>query len=304
MPAKIKIAILCLVTANIIWGFSYPLYKWSLENVPPFTFAFLRFFLASFLILPFIRHSLTIEKKDIKYLVLLSLFGITFGISLLFLGLQHSTSINAPIVSATGPIFLLISSLLFLHEKPQKRVIFGTCISLAGVITLVLGPIFASGLEGSIYGNLLLIFSTIGGILHTILLKKIIDRNNHLTITFWSFVIGSLPLLPLVVYESVQQGGFLIHLNSHGVIGILFGVIFASAIAHTVNSLGIKNMKTSEVGVFSYIAPIATILLAVPLLGEKITPLYIFCSLLVFLGIFISEERFHWRIWQKFHKSI
>ncbi len=292
MAAKIRLAVLYLITANILWGASFPIYKWSLTNVPPFTFVFLRFFLASFLILPFAKHSLHIERKDLKNLFILSFFGITLSISFLFLGLQLSSSINAPIVMSSAPIFLLISSILFLHEKPKQKVIFGLFVSLIGVLLILLGPLLTGGFNTSILGNFFLLLATIGSVMHTVHLKKL-SAYNPIAITFWSFIIGSLPLLPFVVFESAQNG-FLTTLNTQGAIGILFGVIFASAIGHCLNAFGVKYISASEVGIFSYVDPVATVLVAIPLLGEKITPVYLLSSLLVFLGIFISEGRLHW----------
>lgn len=298
MAARIRIAVLCLIIANIIWGASFPIYKWSLDNVPPFTFVFLRFFLASFLILPFARHHLHIQRKDLKALFILSFAGITFSISFLFLGLQLSSSINAPIVLSSGPVFLMIASIFFLHEKPKKKVIAGMLISLFGVLAIILGPALLSGTMqggsvGSILGNVFLLLATVGGVIHTINLKKLMQEYHPLAITFWSFVIGSLPLLPMVFFETHQQG-LLMNLNMQGAIGILFGVIFASAIAHGLTSFGIKYIAANEVGIFTYVDPVATVLIAIPLLGESITPIYLFSAALVFLGIFIAEGRLHW----------
>lgn len=33
-----------LVIANIIWGGASPIFKYALQNIPPFTLAFIRFF--------------------------------------------------------------------------------------------------------------------------------------------------------------------------------------------------------------------------------------------------------------------
>ena len=120
MPAKVKIAILCLVAANIIWGASYPIYKWSLSNVPPFTFAFLRFFLASFILLPFVKNSLYVKQQDLKSLFTLSFFGITFGISMMFLGLEFTHRINGPTTNSLGPILLLFTYMLVLHKNARR----------------------------------------------------------------------------------------------------------------------------------------------------------------------------------------
>lgn len=47
-------------------------------------------------------------------------------------------------------------------------------------------------------------------------------------------------------------------------------------------------------GIFLYIDPLATVLVAMPLLGEFPGPLYILGAILVFMGIYIAEGRIHW----------
>ncbi|MBU3979441.1 DMT family transporter, partial [Patescibacteria group bacterium] len=55
-----------------------------------------------------------------------------------------------------------------------------------------------------------------------------------------------------------------------------------------------KYISASEVAVFSYTDPIIAIVIAKPLLGETITNTFLIGSLLVFFGIFISENRIHY----------
>ncbi|MBI4084673.1 MAG: DMT family transporter [Candidatus Levybacteria bacterium] len=291
--SKYKLAILALIFANIIWGAAFPIFKWSLENVPPYTFSFLRLFLASFLILPFTMHKLTIKKQDIPDILLLSFFGITIPITAIFLGLLHAPSINGPIIVSSGPIFLIIFAMLFLKEHPKKKVIFGTFVSLLGVLFVILRPAFEKELDSSILGNVFFLATTLGSVYHTIMVKKLTERYTVMTLTFWYLFLGSLPLLPLVASE-VQTTNFIQHLNTQGLIGIGFGIIFSSFIAHLMYNFGVKQIHASEVGIFAYVDPLIAILIAIPLLGEVLTPVFIIGTLLVFLGIFIAEGRLHY----------
>lgn len=291
--SKYKLAILALILANIIWGASFPIYKWSLENVPPYTFSFLRLFLGGLLILPLTLHKLTIKKQDIPQLLVLSFFGITIPITSIFLGLQLSTSINAPIILSSGPIILIIFAMAFLKEHPKKKVVLGTLVSLFGVFIVIFRPVFEAGFSGSVVGNLLFLLTALGSVFHTVMLKKMLDRYSVFTLTFWYFVLAALPLLPLVFAEA-QTIGFVQTLNYQGLIGILFGVVFASFLAHILSNYGLKQIPASEVGVFAYVDPLAAILIAMPLLGEKITPVFLIGSLLVFLGILVAEGRLHY----------
>ena len=295
-------AILALIAANIIWGAASPIFKWSLTNIEPFTLAFLRFFLAALLLLPFTLGALRIKREDWLKLFFLALFGITINISFFFLGLRLAPAINAPIVATAGPIFLLIACLSILKEKLKFRVVFGTTIGFWGVILIVFRPLLEDGFSVAVLGNLFFVLATLGSVVHTILTKKIISNYKPITITFWSFTIGAVTFLPLFFFE-IREFGFLTNLAVPGLVGILFGVFLCSTMAYFLYHLAIKRLLTQEVGVFAYLDPIVAILLAIPLLGEFPTPTYLVGAALVFLGILIAEGRIPYHPLQKWSKD-
>jgi len=290
---NIRISILFLIIANIIWGASFPIYKWALNDLPPFTLVFLRFYLAALILLPFVYKDLKVERKDWKDLLLISFVGVTLTISFLILGINLTSSINAPIILSAGPIFLIIGSFFYLKERLKQKVIAGTFVSLIGVLTIVLMPLFQKGIDGGILGNIFLVLAAIGSVIHALLLKKILVKYKPLTIAFWQFLLGSIPLIPLYFIE-LNQTNWINNLNFNVIFGILFGAVLATAIAHSIYAYGIKYIKASEVGIFSYVDPLSTILVAVPLLGEIITLPYLIGAALVFFGIFVAEGRIHY----------
>lgn len=293
MKSKVKLAILALITANIIWGAAFPIYKLTLTNIPPFTFVFLRFFLSAIILLPFVYKNLKIKVKDLITLFLLSFAGITLTISFLNFGLTLSSSINAPIIISASPIILIIGSFFYLKEKLKTKVLIGTLISFSGVLVVVLIPFFERGISGTITGNLFLVFAAIFSVIHALLLKKVLPKYNTLTIVFWSFLIGSIPLLPLIINE-YNQTHWVNNLTLPVLAGIAFAVILATVVGHSLYAYGMKYIAANEVGIFSYIDPIATILVAIPLLHETISTPYIIGSILVFLGIIVAEKRLNY----------
>ena len=289
--SKVQLAISALIISNIIWGAAFPIYKWALEDIEPFTFTFLRFFIAALIILPFVANNLKIQKEDYVRMGAIALSGVSLSVSFWLLGLQSTISINAPIIGSTGPIFLLLFASFFLHEKLKSKTIIGTVISLMGIIFIVLRPALDAANSGSIVGNLFFLLATLLVITHALLIKKIANKYNLLSITFWTFLIGSLSLMPLALYETYIHGS-LIELSIPGISGLIYATIFSSVIAYSLLAYGLKYIQASEVGVFSYIDPIIAAIIAMPLLGEEITSTYLIGSLLVFLGIYIAEGKY------------
>ncbi|HVZ11728.1 MAG TPA: DMT family transporter [Patescibacteria group bacterium] len=294
---KLRGAVIALIIANFIWGAGPPIYKWVLEDIGPFTLAFARFFFASFVLLPFAYKHLKIERGDIKKLFLIAFLGISINISFFFVGLQNAPSINAGIIGSAAPIFIIFGSIMFLKERPKGKVIIGSNIGLIGVLIIILSPLLKQGFNMStsvsFFGNMMLLISMFGNMSITILGRKLVEKYEPIAITFWSSLIGSLTFFPFF-FNELASNNWHLNLTPRSEGGILFGIIFSSSLAYFLFYHALKYMKASDTGVFTYLDPIATILIAVPLLHEIPGPFFILGSVFVFLGIYIAEGRIHW----------
>ena len=166
----------------------------------------------------------------------------------------------------------------------------GIIISFIGVLTIVVQPVIEKGAIGNLIGNLFFVLATIGAVGHAFFSKKIINEYNPVTVTFWSFWIGMLTFIPFFAYELVNYHPFAT-IDYRGYLGLIFGIVFSSTLAYLLFEWGIKRIQAQEVGLFTYIDPLVAIAIAIPLLGEKLTPVFIIGSLLVFAGILIAEGR-------------
>lgn len=290
--------VLALIIANTVWGAAAPIFKFALDNIPPFTLAFSRFFFASLIFLPFISLSkiYKLTRSDWIRLILASFFGISLNISFFFLGLQKTDSINAPIIASSGPLFLFLGAVFFLHEKVKIHVIFGMLISFIGVLTIVISPLLFNGnLKQDVLmveGNILYIIATVVSIVAPLLIKDVLKKVDVLVVTFITFFIGSIFFIPFMLYEF--QTWSIFDLEFPGLIGIIYGVFFSSALAYYLHYYAIRKMSIQEIGVFTYIDPIVAVLIAIPLLSEYPDIFFFLGSVLVFGGIYMSEGRIHY----------
>ncbi len=297
-----KKAVIALIIANIIWGAAPPIFKWSLRDIHPFTLAILRFGIASAVFFPLAYGKLFIKPRDVFKLILIGFFGIFINIGFFFLGLPYAPSINASVIGSAGPIFIILAVIFFFHKKVKQKVILGSLTGLLGVLVLIFVPLLRSGAHIAAVGNVFFIISVLGTVTQTILARKLLKKYDAITITFWSFFIGTLFFIPFFVNE-VHIYGFLPHLNYQGITGIFFGALLSSMIAYHLYYWALKYMHSTEVSVFVYIDPIVTILIAAPLLGEKPDATFLVGAVLVFGGIFISEGRLHWHPLHLFGKK-
>ena len=291
--------VLALIITNLIWGAAAPIFKLALQNIPPFTLAFIRFFLAGLIMFPFgWIYWQKISWKLFLTILVGAFFAITINIGFYFLALPKTASINAPIIGSSQPIFLYLLSIFVLKEKPHRRVLWGIILSFIGVITIILSPLFLDGgltllsKETALEGNLLLVCATFGALLNALIFKKILKIVNHFQVTAISFLFGAISFFPLMLPE-LNNWSFN-QLDYRGLVGIIFGVFFSSTIAYSLFNYGISKINAQEVGIFSYIDPIIAVLLAIPLLHEYPTPFFYVGTIMIFGGIVIAEGRIHY----------
>jgi len=297
--------ILALIIANIIWGGASPIFKFALQNIPPFTLAFIRFFFAGLIFLPLaFKNFQKISKRQWLEIFLVGFFGVFVNITFFFLGLGKTESINVPIIASSGPVFIYFFSILFLKEKPKLKVFLGMLFALMGVFLIILSPILLDGKKiylGEIEGNFFIVLATLGSVFQTLFGKDLLKKVNPYFVSAFSFLFSSLLFLFFVPNE-LRTWSFS-QLNIAGWIGIIYGVFFSSAIAYFLYYYGLSKIDAQEVGLFTYIDPIAAVIIAAPLLHEYPNIYYLIGSVLIFGGIYLAENRVHYHPFKRLKRS-
>jgi drug/metabolite transporter (DMT)-like permease len=300
--------IIAILIANIIWGAAPPIFKFALTDIPPFTLAFIRFFIGGLFFIPFMIHTKSkLKGKYLMHIVLGGIWGISINVAFFFLGLNLAPSINVHIIGSLGPLVLYMLSLIILKEKPHPQIIKGMFICLIGAAFIVFAPIIKAGImhdstypiSSYILGNVFFILSMLGGVLMIIHTKKVSGKVDVFTITGIQFFVGALCFLPFMISE-LKTWSFS-ELTDSSWVGILYGIIFSSVIAYFAHTYAITKISAQQIGVFSYIMPVIAVLVAIPLLHEYPDVFFIIGSIFVFIGMFISERHPHM---QKIHKKL
>lgn len=287
--------ILAHVLANASWGIAAPIVKVALASISPFTFVFFRMVLALLFLFPFVISKLRetqIIKEDWPKIILFGVLGITFNIGLYFWGLSYTSVTDTSIISSTTSIFTAVAAYLFLKEKISRIVSVGIVLSFAGIVVIILQPILESGLfhTQNLFGNILILLATWAWVAYTLVSKKIGHKYDSMVLTYLSFVIGAVTFFPLAA-KDVLNPGFYAHLSHFLIFAILFETIFATILTYTFFNWGLKFISATTAGIISYINPIIAILASIIFLGEKLTTSFIVGTILVALGLFISEAR-------------
>ena len=289
---KLNSAFLLTASATIIWGATAPIMKLTLQEVPVFSLAFIRMSLASLILASIIFSKLKVKKRDLPMLTLAALTGVTLNLAFFFLGLKLTQAINAAFLIASVPIFTILAAHFYLKEKFNSRLILTSLIAFAGV-ALIIGKPYAGVSSRELAGNFLLLLATLSWVAHEIFAKKLLKTYDGGTVAFYSMAIGAFTFLPLALLEFVKNPNWINQVTLSGFMGILYGIFFASLIAYWAWQKGLSLLPAGQAAFFFYLDPISGTILAIILLGEKLTPQLAAGGLLISLGVILIEHKRH-----------
>lgn len=287
---KFKRAFLYTATAAIIWGATAPIMKLTLQEIPVFSLAFLRMTAASIILGAIIFKSLGIKREHFWNFLWAAVTGVTLNLTLFFIGLKLTEAILAAFLIAATPILTLLGAHIYLKEKFTTRLIVASAVALVGVV-IIIGRFEGPFNSMALVGNILLLAATISWVAHEIIAKKLLRVYDGSIVTFYSMAIGALTFLPLFLLEYFANPKWFTFVTAQGFAGLLFGIFFSSLTAYWAWNKGLKLLPAGQAAFFFYLDPISGAILAIILLGEKLTPQLVIGGLLIAAAVFLAEQK-------------
>jgi len=95
----------------------------------------------------------------------------------------------------------------------------------------------------------------------------------------------------LALLEFVKNPNWINQVTLSGFMGILYGIFFASLIAYWAWQKGLSLLPAGQAAFFFYLDPISGTILAIILLGEKLTPQLILGGILIAVAVLLIEHK-------------
>jgi drug/metabolite transporter (DMT)-like permease len=142
---------LALMAVTLGWGISFLLSKNSLDELEPFNFIFVRFFIAfviSFVM--FYKRMRSVSKDTLKYGIILGVIMFLMY-ALQTIGLNYTTVSKSAFITGMNVVMVPIFSALFMKRIPERKVIICTFIAFVGLGLLTVDDSIGSINIGDIY---------------------------------------------------------------------------------------------------------------------------------------------------------
>jgi drug/metabolite transporter (DMT)-like permease len=278
-----------LLLLAFVWGSSFILMKIGLKSFSPEQAGALRILLASLALLPLsIRNLKSLQKKDLKSLLIAGFIGSFFPA---FLFMKAETQINsslAGMLNSLTPVFTLLVGMLF-HQTVFRWVQgLGLLLGLAGATGLILA---GNGIHlGTVNGYVFYI--VLATCFYAISINQIKAKLGHLNgiqVTSLSFLfIGPVALIYLLttdftpVFSSPEWPGHLLALATLGILGTALAMVLMNSLVRYSSAVAASSV--------TYVIPIFAILWGV-MDGEKVTLLHLACMGLILSGVYLISKK-------------
>lgn len=290
-PSSHWIAVLQALLVTFLWSTSYVLVKIGLVDIPPVTFAGLRYTLAFLCLLPFFFHQgqaatlRKLSKKDWAQLAILGLLFYTITQGTNFIGLAYLPAVTVSLLLSFTPVVVALLGILLLKEQPLWRQWLGVGLCIIGA-TLFFYPLaiptgHTIGFTAVIIGVMTNAFSSILG--------REVNRSGlipPLAVTVVSMGVGAVVLLTSGL---ALQGIPRLSLIHWGI--ILWLAVVNTAFAFTLWNHTLRTLPAMESTVINNTMLIQIAILAWLFLGEALSRQEIAGMVIAGMGALLVQLR-------------
>lgn len=286
MSTKPWAAHLTAAAVVALWGITFVSSKVLLNaGLMPADIFFYRFLMAYVLMLVFShRRLLAHTLQEEAAFLLLGMMGGSLYFLTENMALQHTAASNVSIlISSTPMLTALLVGTFYLTERLSRRQIFGSLLAFAGMALVVLNGQLVLRLNP--LGDALAFLSALTWAFYSLFITMVKNRYPPDFITRKVFFYGLLTILPYFLF--VRPLSLDLQLLARPVVwgNLLFLGLLASTGAYLLWNWTLARLGTVRATNYIYAQPLVTMLFAVLILGERITPMALVGTAVLILGM-------------------
>ncbi|HZX51584.1 MAG TPA: EamA family transporter [Pseudomonas sp.] len=274
--------LLLALVVIVVWGMNFVVIKVGLDDMPPMLLGALRFLLAAFPAILFIKRPQIPLRWLLAYGLTISFGQFAFLFSAMSLGMPAGL---ASLVLQSQAFFTLLFAVLLLGERLRRTNLFGLLVAAAGLLLI--------GLQGDRIMTLAGFALTIGAAamwaLGNIITRKL-GKVNLVGLVVWGSLIPPLPFLALSwllegpqAMESALRG-----FGLSSILVLIYLAFGATILGYGLWSRLLSRYPASQVAPFSLLVPVVGLSSAALLLDEHLSGLQLLGALLVMCGLLLN----------------
>ncbi|MCY3779794.1 MAG: DMT family transporter [Chloroflexi bacterium] len=267
------------------------------ENMPPLLIACARLLIATAVLTPIAlrRYRANIARLSSDEYKLIALAGICLALHFTawVASLQHTTVLVSVVIVSTGPIWVAILEVIFLHVRLSRLVVLGLLVALAGgaVIGIPLNgaTAAASGAEdmaATVTGALLALLGALSVSVYMLIGRKLRATLPVIPYVWLVYGVASICALAVIALSSTPVAGF----RAQGYIVLLAMGLAPQLLGHSSLNYLLEYFHAAMVSMFSQLEPIGSAILAAVVFNELPPAKQIAGSVIIIVGVLLASR--------------
>jgi drug/metabolite transporter (DMT)-like permease len=253
-----------------IWGSTWLFIKLGLEDLPPLTFAGIRFVIATIIVFALIlvrRVSLPRTKRDWTLLAVTGILSFTLNYGLVFWGEQYISSGLAALLQSTLPLFGLVIAHFYLpKERMTWMKVFGVLLGVLGVGVIFSNQLQVSGKQ-ALWGSSALVMSAFCAAYANVLVKAYGLNLQPSVLAGGQMLFGLIPLLLIGI--PLEGNPINYRWTPIAVLSLFYLAIVGTVVAFLLYYWLVHNMDVTKTMLIALVTPVTAVILGMLVLKEE-----------------------------------
>jgi len=289
-----NLAYFLVLLTPAMWSANYIVARAAPGSIGPHLLAFSRWLMALCLMLPFALPELINKwpqyRSEWRRLLVLGALGMWICGAFVYIGGQTTEALNMGLLYAIAPVLIAVASALMFNDKLRGTQILGLCMSLLGMLIVVLKGRWGNLVEVNFTrGDLWILTAVISWTLYSLLLRKwqsVLSTFTRLTAITTG---GILVLLPFTIAE-ISTIGIPADFNK-ALILVVVAAVLPGFGAYQAYSFLQQELGAARAGLILYVSPLYTALIAWWLLSEPPQLYHAAGACLILPGMYLAMKK-------------
>lgn len=274
-------------------GFTPIAAKYVVGAISPLSLAFLRFGMATILLLIvfyYKKGNFKIDPKDRLRFFILGLLVIPVNQFCFLVGIKLSEASHSGILYACTPLIVYLISIRQKDEIFEMKKLITISLTIVGILVIFYENLITPKIPGVNYmlGDTLLFMAVASWSMYLAFSQSMIKKYGALKTMTISFVIGIVLYIPVFLFD-VKNLTF-VNVNLYVILGYIHLTLLVAFGSYFLYSYSTKVIKTSTLTTMTNTAPVITILFSWLLLNEKLSYFFVAGAIITMTGVILTQK--------------
>lgn len=286
--------VLVWILLCLIWGSTWIVIKFGLEDLPPITFAACRFIVAGAILAAIVfarKLPMPKTRQQWRLMAFTGVLQFTINYATVFWSEQYIPSGLAAVLQTTIPVFgLLFAWKLLPSEKITPMKIAAVFAGIVGVSIIFVDQLAVQSTLAFL-ASVAIVAGAAAAAYASIMVKAKASGMDPAVIVFTQILFG---LPPILLYALIAEGSLLDHnWSQKAVLSVLYLSIVGTIAAFWLYYWLLNRIESTKAMIISLVTPIIAVAIGAAVGGENLTPQALFGGTLVMLatGLIVYRKR-------------